>query len=88
MEMRELIQQKNIDKINIDNSKKYGVIIVDEAQDFSPEEAVFIRTLLYDDSNSEFYVFYDDEQNIYGNNLDETLNNFLIDSKPYILSSR
>ena len=80
------IGEKNIDKINIDNSKKYGVIIVDEAQDFSPEEAVFIRTLLYDDSNSEFYVFYDDEQNIYGNNLDETLNNFLIDSKPYILT--
>ena len=71
--------ESNIDKINIDESKKYGVIIVDEAQDFSPEEAVFLRTLLYEGDNSEFYIFYDDEQNIYGNN-------FLIDSKPYILT--
>lgn len=78
--------ENDIDKINIDSSKKYGVIIVDEAQDFSPEEAIFIRTLLYEDKNSEFYVFYDDEQNIYGNNLDETLNNFIIDSKPYVLT--
>ena len=78
--------ENDIDKINIDNSKKYGVIIVDEAQDFSPEEAVFLRTLLYEDNSSEFYIFYDDEQNIYGNNLDETLNNFIIDSKPYVLT--
>ena len=80
------IWENDIDKINTDGLKKYGVIIVDEAQDFSPEEAVFLRDMLYEDNSSEFYIFYDDEQNIYGNNLDETLNNFIIDSKPYILT--
>ena len=85
-ELLEQFDEKDIEKIDTDKIKKYGVIIVDEAQDFSPEEAIFIRTLLFDDDNSKFYVFYDDEQNLYGNNLEETLNNFMINTKPYILT--
>ena len=46
---------------------------------FHTEEAFFIRTLLIKDKNSKFYIFYDDEQNIYSNNLDETLNKFMVD---------
>ena len=85
-ELLEKFKETDIDKIKVENAQKYGVIIVDEAQDFSPEEAIFIRTLLFDDENSEFYVFYDDEQNIYENELEETLNNFMIDTKPYVLT--
>ena len=40
-------------------------VVVDEAQDFTAEEAFFIRDLLIKDKNSKFYIFYDDEQNIY-----------------------
>ena len=80
------IGEKDINVIEISNVKKYGVIIVDEAQDFSPDEAIFIRTLLYEDKSSEFYVFYDDEQNLYNNNLEDVLNNFIIEAKPYVLT--
>ena len=66
-ELLEQIGERDINIIDISNVKKYGVIIIDEAQDFSPEEAIFIRTLLYEDKSSEFYVFYDDEQNLYNN---------------------
>ncbi|MBR1883815.1 MAG: NERD domain-containing protein [Clostridia bacterium] len=85
-ELLKEINQPNIKDIDYKTLKKFGVIIVDEAQDFSAEEAIFIRSLLYEDENSEFYVFYDDEQNLYRNNLDEILNDFLIDTKPYILT--
>lgn len=85
-ELLEQIGERDINIIDISNVKKYGVIIIDEAQDFSPDEAVFIRTLLYEDKSSEFYVFYDDEQNLYNNNLEDVLNNFIIESKPYLLT--
>ena len=68
------------------NIQKYSVILVDEGQDFSPEEAFFLRDLLIEDIHSKFYVFYDDEQNLYSNNLDETLKNFLMEKPPYLLT--
>lgn len=73
----------NINEISAIN--KYDIIIVDEAQDFNEEEAFFLRNLTLSE-NSEFYVFYDDEQNIYENELDKTLKNFLIEDPPYILT--
>ena len=76
----------DIEKYNIQEDKKYGVIIVDEAQDFNEAEAFFVKDLLINDISSQFYVFYDDEQNIFNNNLDTTLNKFMIDSKPFVLT--
>ena len=87
LSFNELLKKMNITDINhYDGGSKYGVIIVDEAQDFSPEEALFIRTLLIDGNNSKFYVFYDDEQNLYQNDLDETLDKFMIDKPAYLLT--
>ena len=79
------IKEKEINNKEISFLNKYDVIIVDEAQDFNEEEAFFLRNLTLS-SNSEFYIFYDDEQNIYNNKLDKTLENFLIDQPPYILT--
>ena len=75
--------EDEINKKNIEN--KYEVIIVDEAQDFDENEAFFIRTLS-NTSNGEFYIFYDDEQNLYNNNIDKTLANFMMESPAYILT--
>ena len=79
------IQEKEINDMEIKPVNKYDVIIVDEAQDFNEDEAFFLRNLVLSE-NSEFYVFYDDEQNIYNNKLDKTLNNFLIENPPYVLT--
>ena len=70
----------------IKESDKYGVIIVDEAQDFDENEAFFIRSLLDSEETGRFYIFYDDSQNIYNNNLDKTIEKFMIDTKPYVLT--
>lgn len=71
---------------DIKESDKYGVIIVDEAQDFDENEAFFIRSLLDSEETGRFYIFYDDSQNIYSNNLDKTIEKFMIDTKPYVLT--
>lgn len=76
----------DVENYFVEERKKYAVILVDEGQDFSPEEAFFLRDILIKDKNSKFYVFYDDNQNIYGNNLDETLYKFLIDNPPFVLT--
>ena len=76
----------DIENYNLTDSNRYSVILVDEAQDFSTEEAFLIRDLLIKDSNSKFYIFYDDEQNIYENNLDETLSKFMVESPAFVLT--
>lgn len=86
----ELLESLKISEDEINNKEvmsenKYDVIIVDEAQDFNYKEAFFLRNLVLSE-NSEFYIFYDDEQNIHNIELDKTLQNFLIDSPPYILT--
>ena len=89
LSLNELIKKLSITDIencNIQEEKKYGVIIVDEAQDFNEIEAFFVRDLLINDVSSQFYVFYDDEQNIFDNDLDATLNKFMIESKPFVLT--
>lgn len=75
-----------VDNAVVESKDKYAVILVDEAQDFSPEEAFYLRELLYEANESKFYIFYDEEQNLYDNNLDETIGKFMIDTKPYILT--
>lgn len=87
---KELLEKLNIKEKEVNDSEiaptnKYDVIIIDEAQDFNEEEAFFLRNLTLSES-SEFYVFYDNEQNIYNNELDKTLDSFLIEKPPYVLT--
>ena len=60
----------------------YDTIIIDEAQDFSENNAFFLRMHLRDQKLSELYIFYDDTQNLYNNSFGEE---FLIDLPPFIL---
>lgn len=89
LSFEEFLKVKQIDNYNdyeIKETDKYGVIVVDEAQDFNEEEAFFIRCLLNSEESGKFHIFYDDSQNIYGNCLDKTINKFMISSKPYVLT--
>lgn len=85
-QLKEKLGITDIENYQITDNNRYSVILVDEAQDFTAEEAFFIRDLLIKDKNSKFYVFYDDEQNIYSNNLDETLNKFMVDLPAFVLT--
>lgn len=85
-ELQDKLGVFDIDNYQINDIDRYSVILVDEAQDFTAEEAFFIRDLLLKDKNSKFYIFYDDEQNIYLNNLNETLNKFIVESPPFVLT--
>ena len=60
----------------------YDAIIVDEAQDFSLDEALAIRLFLRNEKESCLYVFYDKNQNLFDLNFEDV---FGIDAKPYIL---
>jgi hypothetical protein len=51
-------------------SQRYDAILVDEAQDFDPVWWIGIEQLLRDPAESLFYLFYDDNQLIYGSGLD------------------
>jgi hypothetical protein len=66
----------------IDNWK-YDSVIVDEAQDFSAEWAQCVRHLLKKQNESDLYVFYDSNQNIYKRDFD---NEFMINNPPFILN--
>lgn len=67
-----ILSEKNLDK--------YDCIMIDEAQDFSEDWANAVQ--LFIKENGVFYVFYDENQNIYGRNLKSE---FLVNSPPYIL---
>jgi UvrD-like helicase C-terminal domain/AAA domain len=47
------------------HDSRYDAILIDEAQDFRQEYWLGIRNLLCDRGQSQFYVFYDDNQNLY-----------------------
>lgn len=87
--LMERIIGKDVDSISsffddisdIDHSK-YDVIVVDEAQDFSVDEALAVRQLLRDEKESILYVFLDENQNLFNVDFDSA---FAIDTKPYIL---
>lgn len=44
---------------------RYDAIVCDEGQDFREEFWVPLEFMLADDNNSPFYIFYDDNQNLY-----------------------
>lgn len=75
----------DIDTFVANNEDKYTAIIVDEAQDFTDKEALFIRTLLSEDSGARINIFYDDEQNL-DNDDEQTLKKFYINTPPYVLT--
>lgn len=61
---------------------KFDSIIVDEAQDFDLDMGLSVRSLLSNDKDSELYVFYDKNQNVFEMNFE---NAFAIDAPPYVL---
>ena len=62
---------------------RYDAIIVDEAQDFAEGWAFALRTsFLKDENHMRLYVFYDEDQNIYGRNFGEA---FFIKYPPFVL---
>ncbi len=55
-----------------DNLHKYDAILVDEAQDFNEDMALYIKTMLVDENTSRLGVFYDDVQNVTDFNFENT----------------
>jgi hypothetical protein len=49
---------------------QYDAVIVDEAQDFHPAWWLPLQCLMPDSKRGVFYVFFDDNQNLYGTPLD------------------
>jgi hypothetical protein len=62
------------------NINKYDLVVVDEGQDFS-EDWAFTTNLLINE-NGSLYVFYDENQNIFGRSFG---NKFFIDESPFVL---
>lgn len=65
-----------------DKIHKYDSIIVDEGQDFDEDMGLTVRLFLSDEKNSELYVFYDINQNVFQHKYD---NSFAIEYPPFIL---
>lgn len=70
------------DEVDKTDHERFDALIVDEAQDFSDDEALAIRLLLKDEKDSCLYVFMDKNQDLYG--IDHE-NKFAMNSDPYIL---
>lgn len=61
---------------------KFDLVIVDEAQDFTEDLALTANLFLKDPEKSTFYVFYDENQNIFNRNFKDK---FLIEPNPFVL---
>ncbi len=48
-------------------SDRFDAIIVDEGQDFSADMWAALTSLLWDEDDGTLYIFYDDNQRLYGN---------------------
>ena len=62
--------------------QKYDSIIVDEGQDFDTDMGLTVRLFLANENNSELYVFYDINQNVFQHKFD---NSFEIEYLHFIL---
>lgn len=49
----------------LEDEEKYDAVICDEGQDFGEEYWMPLEYILTDENNSPFYIFYDDNQNLY-----------------------
>lgn len=67
---------------NINDLEKYDTIVVDEAQDFTLDMALSSRVLMKSQTESELYVFFDKNQNIFDRDFED---GFAIDYPPFIL---
>ncbi|MFT9055625.1 MAG: NERD domain-containing protein [Ethanoligenens sp.] len=65
---------------DLPNLRRYDLVVVDEAQDFT-EDWAFCANLMIKD-NGSLYVFYDESQNIFKRNFGEK---FFIDEPPFVL---
>lgn len=70
------------DEVDAIEHVSYDAVIVDEAQDFSVDEAMAIRILLRNQEDSCLYVFMDKDQNLFEIDHESA---FAIDTKPYVL---
>lgn len=62
----EVLPQALIDAISADDSLRFDAIVVDEGQDFRADWLAALRLALRDAQASVFYVFFDDNQKVYG----------------------
>lgn len=68
--------EKLFEEVVNESSLKYDCIIVDEAQDLDQYTSLALKSLLKDDNESIFYVFFDEFQNVF---LQDFAINFLMD---------
>lgn len=64
----------------IPSIKKYDLVVVDEAQDFSEDWAYCTNLFVRDDGS--LYVFYDESQNVFSRSFGDK---FYIENKPFVL---
>ena len=85
--LRKMADEK-VDVINFDSLKErgnnhiYDAVFVDEAQDFSEEDAFDLKLLLKDEKESRLGVFYDDVQKIRKETFGDA---FMIETPPFLL---
>ena len=72
-EMNQVFSNINLFKSVKDEIEKFKTILIDEAQDYSPEWIKIIRDYFLED-DGEMVLFGDAKQNIYQNDLDSTKN--------------
>lgn len=51
--------------LEADSSPRFDVIVIDEGQDFQPQWIAALELCLRDENESELYVFYDSNQQVY-----------------------
>lgn len=85
--LRELAEEK-IDVLSLDEVRtngiqnQYDAIFVDEAQDFSEEDAFNLKLYLKDEKQSRLGVFYDDVQKVRAETFGDA---FMIETPPFLL---
>lgn len=85
--LREL-SNETVDVIALEELRKretkelYDAIYVDEAQDFTEEDAFNLRLFLKDEKSSRLGVFYDDVQKVRSETFGDS---FMIDTPPFLL---
>lgn len=62
----QLVLPSKLLEIHDEHQPKFDVIIVDEGQDFKPEWFEYLQTLLKSQNESQFCVFLDEHQDIFG----------------------
>lgn len=79
---------EGVDVVDLDTLKskcvkeKFDAIFVDEAQDFSEEDAFNLKLFLKDEKQSRLGVFYDDVQKVRAETFGDA---FMIESPPFLL---